>query len=273
MSKITLIDAIYAIPDVLNDRIFGEFPEIPVPETEEDAIIAMGKFSAYVNNSLLMPLSGLDLVELLLRVGQRSSPAIAAVLANLEVISGDGGGKLTVISPTDGGVYPNWFDGFVCSGKGIASVTVDADGTAFTLTADGDTWSAELTTPMNTGKHTATFTATFQDDSTMEQTVSFETTANMELVATFPENETSYLISEIDHIDIELSEEAAAENESLTVTIFDYVLQPAIDGVHAVAEIGEIGIDWIGLNAMTVKNVAGEIMGTITFLINPPEAE
>ena len=265
MSKTALIDAIYSVPDTLQERIFGEFPVMSLPTTEEEAIIAMGVFSANVNNALLNPLSGLDIVELLLRVGQRSSSAIAAVLANLEVISG-GGGKLTILSPNDGGVYPNYVE-FSCSGQGIESSSVDIGGDIITLSSDGDTWSGYPFAPLTTGVHSATFSATFGDGSTMQETVNFETTANMELVMTFPENETTYTISEIDHIQIQLSEETAAENESLQVTIFDYVLQPAIDGVNAFAVVGEITADWIGLNIMTVKNLAGDLIGEISFML------
>ena len=264
MSKKTLVDALYVVPEVLLNRIFGEFPDIPMPETEEAAIIAIGKFSANMNNFLLKPLSGLDIVELLLRVGQKNSTAIDALLSGLEVIAGaeGGGGKLAVTCPTDGGVYPNFFDGFVCSGQGIESVSVDVGGDVIALTADGDTWSAGLTVPMATGKHTATFSATFKDDSTAEQTVDFETTANMELVATFPENETTYAPEEIDRIEVELSDDAAAQNASVNVSVFGQSLtlerQSGNTYKKDMVEINMISLfDWIGLNVMAVS-ITGE---------------
>lgn len=84
MSKTALYNELCKVPDVLSGRVFGTIEEIPIPETETDAIIAMGVLSANINNQILMPLSGLDLVELLLRVGQRNSTSIAALLAGLE---------------------------------------------------------------------------------------------------------------------------------------------------------------------------------------------
>lgn len=270
MSKQTLVDELYVVPEVLSERIFGEIEEIPIPETEEDAMIAVGKLSAHLNNAVLMPLSGLDITELLLRVGQRSSTAIAAVLSGLEVISGGGGGKMTILSPTDGAVVPNYSE-YACSGKGISAASCSVDGDAITLTQDGDTWSGYPSTPIPTGKHSATFSATFGDGSTVSETVTFETTANMELVATFPENETSYRPEEITEISATLSDDAAEANESLTAEVFGQVFTLAKSGVKYAVQVGEIYVDFVGLNLMTVKNAAGDVLGEISFMLTGKE--
>lgn len=272
MSKITLVNSLLEIPDVLQERIFGEIPEIAVPESEADAMIAVGKLSAHLNNCILAPLSGLDVVELLLRVGQRNSNAVASVLANLEVIASAGGGKLTILAPTDGAVVPNYTE-FACSGNGLQSASVDVDGEPITLTQDGDTWKGFPSIPIPTGKHSAAFSATFGDGSTVSASVNFETTANMELVATFPENETSYRPEEITEISATLTDEAAAENESLTAEVFGQVFTLAKTGVKYAVQAGGIYVDFVGMNLMTVKNAAGDVLGEIRFLLNGEEGE
>ena len=266
MSKMTFIDELLGVPDSLQPRILGEIPEIPIPETEVDAMIAVGKLSAHLNNFVLMPLSGLDVVELLLRVGQRNPSAVSAMLSGLEVISSSGG-KLTVIAPTDGAVLPNYAE-FACSGKGITAAAVDVDGESITLTQSGVTWAGFPSVPIPTGKHRATFTATFGDGSTQAKTVNFEITSNLELVATFPENETSYRPEEITEISATLGEDATAENDSLTAEVFGQVYTLAKSGSKFAADAGGIYLDFVGLNIMTIKNVAGDIIGEINFMIS-----
>ena len=276
MSKITLVNSLLEIPDVLQERIFGEIPEIAVPETEADAMIAVGKLSAHLNNCILAPLSGLDVVELLLRVGQRNSNAVASVLANLEVIASDGGGKLTILAPTDGAVIPNYAE-FACSGNGIQSASVDVDGEAITLTQDGDTWSGYSSTPIPSGKHSASFTATFGDGSTASAMVNFETTANMELVATFPENETSYRPEEITEISATLSDEAALNTQAVNVSVFGQTLtlEQQAGNVYKkdLASLNLSLFDWAGLNLMvvSVENADGTTTEEIRFEIRGGE--
>lgn len=268
MSKQQFIDALYEVPDVLAGRIFGDIDTIPMPETEEDAMIAVGKLSANLNNAFLKPLAKLDVTELLLRVGQRSSTAISNLLAGLEVIAGSGGGKLTILSPVEGGAYPNYFE-CACSGNGLTSVVVTIGEMEIDLaqTDGGNTWNGYPMIPIPTGKHQAAFLATFGDGSTAAETVNFETTANMELVATLPANETSYRREEISEISATLSEDAAAEDESLTASVFGHVYTLAKSGATYAVEIGEIGVDWVGLNVMTIKNMAGDVLGEIRFQI------
>lgn len=258
------------VSDFLTTPI-SEIEEIDMPTSKDEAVLACGKLSANLNNAFLLPFVGLTPIELMLRIGQLNPVMISSLLGSLEVID-SAGGKLTPIAPADGGVYPNYFE-LSCSGVGLTSVVFVVEGSdEISLSADGKIWKGQPTLPFSTGAHSGAFVGTFGDDSSVTAAVKFKTTANMKIVSTFPENETSYYPADIDHIDIELSE-APGEGESLTVTIFDYVLQPAIDGVHVVAQLADIGVIWVGLNVMTVKNAAGEILDTITFLINPPEAE
>lgn len=251
----------------------GDVTDIDMPMTKDAAVIACGQLAANINNAFLKPFVGLTPVELFMRIGSKNPVFISSLLSGLEVISGQGG-KLTVISPEEGAVVPTWFEaGFVCKGTGIQSAVVSVDGTDITLTASGDTWNATLTTPLSIGAHTATFTATYGDGSTADKTVNFEATANMELVSTFPENETSYLPEEVTRLEVVLNEEAAAANSSLTVDVFGQAFELLKSGATYAAEIGAIAADWVQLNQMTVKNAAGDLLGTISFIINPPEEE
>lgn len=251
----------------------GDVTEIDMPMTKDAAVIACGQLAANLNNAFLKPFVGLTPVELFMRIGSKNPVFIASLLAGLEVISGQGG-KLTVISPDEGAVVPTWFEaGFVCKGSGIQSAVVSVDGTDLTLGAAGDTWNATLITPLSIGAHTATFTATYGDGSTADMTVNFEATANMELVSTFPQNETSYLPEEVTRLEVILNEEAAAANSSLSANVFGQTFELLKSGATYAADIGAIAADWVKLNQMTVKSAAGDVLGTISFIINPPEAE
>ena len=218
MSKHALIEKLYEVPETLLNRVFGTFTDIPFPATEEDAIIAIGQLSANLNNLLLKPLSGLDIVELLLRVGQKNSTAIDSLLSGLEAIAG-GGGKLKVIYPTNGSVLTDYAEPFACSGQGIQLVVVTMAGYEMELTADGDIWSGTLTDVPPVGAQTATFTATFQDESTATETVSFEVAESEIFVATFPENETAYASEDLTNVSVELSTDAAGKTATITFNV------------------------------------------------------
>lgn len=265
------------MPDTVRDFLdipIGDVSDISMPTTKDAAVIACGQLAANLNNAFLKPFVGLAPIELFMRIGSKNPVFISSLLAGLEIISGQGGGKLTIISPANGAVVPTWFDaGFVCKGTGIDSAVVSVDGTDLTLSADGDTWKATLSTPLSAGKHTATFTATYGDGSTADKTVNFEATANMELVSTFPENETSYTPEEVTRLEVVLNEEAAAANTTMTAEVFGQAFTLLKSGATYAVEIGAIAADWVKLNQMSVKNAAGELMGTILFVINPPEAE
>lgn len=275
--KTDFIQALYndmpATVGAFLETAIGEVAEISIPTTKDDAVIACGQLAANLNNAFLKPFVGLTPIELFMRIGSKNPVFISSLLSGLEVISGQGG-KLTVISPADGAVVPTWFDaGFACKGKGIESAVVSVDSTEITLAAEDDTWKATLTTPLSIGAHTATFTATYGDGSTADKTVSFEATANMELVSTFPENETSYLPEEVTRLEVVLNEEAAAANPSVTADVFGQAFTLLKSGATYAVEIGAIAADWVKLNQMTVKSAAGDVLGTISFMINPPEAE
>lgn len=268
-----LLDDMPATIGAFLDTKIGDVTEIDMPMTKDAAVIACGQLAANLNNAFLKPFVGLTPIELFMRIGSKNPVFISSLLASLEVISGQGG-KLTIISPADGAIVPTWFDaGFVCKGTGIASAVVSVDGSELTLSADGDTWKATLSTPLSIGAHTATFTATYGDGSTADNTVSFEATANMELVSTFPENETSYTPEQVTRLEVVLNEDAAAANPSVTADVFGQAFTLLKSGATYAAEIGAIAADWVKLNQMSVKNAAGELIGTVSFLINPPEAE
>lgn len=255
----------------------GEVVNIPIPTTKDTAVIACGQLAANLNSAFLKPFVGLTPIELFMRIGSKNPVFISSLLSGLEVIAG-AGGKLTVISPADGAVVPTWFDaGFVCKGSGIKSAVVSVDGTELTLSADGDTWNATLATPLSIGAHTATFTATYGDGSTADKTVNFEATANMELVSTFPENESSYLPEEVDRVEVVLSEDAAAQNESVNVSIFGQTLTlSSRSGSTYQKDLAELNLslaDFLGLNVMMVsyENADGTKNEEIKFMLSGGE--
>jgi hypothetical protein len=244
---------------------FGDFTEIAVPTTKDESIIACGKLSAHLNNFLLMPFAGLTPVELLLRIGQKNPVLISSLLSGLELISG-GGGKFDVIAPAEGGVYPNFFE-LICAGQGIASIDVALGEDTASLTEAGAFWKGSFSTPLTTGKHSAAFVATFEDDSTDTIAVNFETTASIELVSTFPSNETSYTPEEIDHISVTLSGAGAEENNSLTASVFGQVFTLVKTGANYYVELMEIYSDFTALNIMSIRNHGGDELGNISFIL------
>ena len=265
MSKKEFIDALHEVPKALEDRVFGTIETIGMPSDEESAILAIGKLSANINNQILRPLSGLDVTELLLRVGQRSSTAIAGLLSGLEIIVGNSSG-FEVISPEDGSLVETYCE-FVCSGAGIVSVEVSVSGETIKLQAKGDKFRGFPDAPLSAGKHSATFTATFGDKSTDKKNINFEATTNINIVSTFPQEGQSYTPGQVNRIEITLTEEAAAKNDTIQVSVFGQTLELTGNGIKYAKEIGEIGAEWVKLNQMTVLNKAGELMGQIQFLI------
>ena len=270
--KTDLINALAQTPKTIFPAIVGQIESFAKPDNKDAAAIACGMLAWNINEHLLKPMSGLDLSELILRSGQKNSTLISILLAGLEAISGSGG-KLTVISPTEGAKVPTWFEaGFVCKGESIESAEVSVDGSVLSLAADGDQWKATLTTPLSIGKHTATFTATYGDGSTTDKTVEFEATANMELVSTFPANETSYRPAEVTRIEVVLSDDAAAVTDSVSVDVFGQVYNLAKSGATFACDVASIAADWWGMNIMTVYDASQKVLGEVSFLLTGEES-
>lgn len=266
MSKKTFVDELYVVPDSLQNRVLGTFPTIPVPTTESEAVIAMGVLSANLNNALFAPLEGLDLVELLLRVGQRNSTSIAMLLSSLEVIAATSDG-LTIISPQEGAEIGLGAQ-FACSGVGIQSVTVTIEGAMeFDLTLDGDIWSGTLTDSLAAGEYSATFTATLADESTLSASVSFSIVESSIIVASIPRADTSYFLDDLPQVSVTLRDDAAAEQTSLRAEIFGTTLTLIKSGATFAADVGAIGLDYVGLNVMTVYDTVNKVIGTVNFVI------
>ena len=272
--KQEFVEALRLTPDSVQPWVIGNITSFSDPSTEAAATIATGKLAYNLNEHILKPLSGMDLTELLLCVGQHNSVLTALLLSVLEVISGDDGG-LQILIPANNSVQPNYFEfSCTCSGKPKSiNVTVDKDIDVDLTSKTGNLWKGQPSTPISTGKHSAIFTAVFEDASTVSTSTSFEATANMELVATFPEQDGTYQPSDITQVSVTLTEEAAEGTESLEAEAFGQVYSLIKSGATFAATVAEIGIDYVGENIMTVKNLAGEVLGSITFLINPPEAE
>ena len=258
------------LAQTLQPVVIGDVAKVEVPTTKDDAIIAIAKCAVNANNALLRKMSGLDLTELVMQSGSRNPILVAALLSRLEVIAGVGG-KLKIVSPADGSKTANPFAEFACSGNGITKATCSADGSDVALSQSGDTWSGHPSSPLAIGKHRATFAATFGDESTAEESVEFEISAELDLVSTFPKHETTLKPNELDRIEIELSEEAAAENQSISVEVFDQTITMTGTGtkyVKSLVEIGVIAADWQKLNVMTVYNAAKKVIGTVSFILS-----
>lgn len=250
---------------------FGVIDEIEIPTDEKSAKIACGKLAAHLNNAFLRPFSGFTPAEALMRIGSKNAVQVSAMLSGLEVIAG-AGGKLTPIAPTDGGVYENNFE-IQAKGNGLIGVGLKIGEDLIALSEQDGIWKGKPMTPFASGVYSGKFVGTFEDGSDTTVSVAFETTGNLKIVSTFPKKETSYLPQEVTRIEIELNADGAAENESLTADVFGKAFTLVKTGTTYMAEIGSIAVDWVKLNQMSVKNAAGEIIDTLTFIINPPEAE
>jgi len=169
MSKQELVSSMFDdIPVSLSNLLgvkFGDFSELTEPTTEEDANIVVGKFCVEVQNKLLIPLSGLPVVDALLYIGSLNPPIIAGMFSGLEAVSASG--AFDVIAPKDGGIYPGFFDdGWTVRAKDAESLSVSIGEDEFDLTRNDDVWTAKWPVPI--GEHSATIT-----DGTESVTVSF----------------------------------------------------------------------------------------------------
>ena len=216
MSVQSFVEELYAVPESVGTRIFGAVQEIEMPTTEAAAMIAVGKLSANLNNAFLVPLSGMDLTELLLRVGQRSSTSISALLSGLEVIAG-AGGRLTIISPAEGadiGLSAQ----FSCSGEGLTGVVVTIAGQMeFDLELQGDIWSGILPDALAGGTYTAVFVGTFGDGATAEASVSFAIVEADIIVDSVPAPDTSYEPDDLAQARVTLKDGIEASSVSISM--------------------------------------------------------
>lgn len=278
MAKKDLVDALYIVPESLENRIIGNIDTIGMPSSEDEAILAIGKLSANINNHILKPLSGLDITELLLRVGQRSSTSIAALLSGLESIVN--AGALEIVSPKADGIYCGWFDDWRCTADGVKSVKVTSGEETIDLEQDTDNpklWRAVC--PFAIGQYEATFTATPESGDAITQTVNFSVVD----WSTFPVRGATYRPEQIDHVMVKTP---GADLESLSVTlisagskIVDLLLMAGDEWSATVNE----GIDAIldPLSSATtlvvdmtisgVKKTGGVIQSAIEFFIEPSE--
>lgn len=221
MSKKDFIDALHEVPKALEDRVFGTIETIGMPSDEESAILAIGKLSANINNQILRPLSGLDVTELLLRVGQRSSTAIAGLLSGLECIVN--AGALEIVSPKADGIYCGWFDDWRCTADGVKSVKVTCGEDSIDLAQDADNaklWKAVC--PIAIGQYEATFTATPESGDAITQTVNFSVVD----WSTFPVRGATYRPEQIDHVSVSAP---GAELESVSITLMSESIDLALN--------------------------------------------
>lgn len=272
MAKKELVDALYVVPESLQNRVIGTIDTIGMPSSEEEAIIAIGRLSANINNHVLKPLSGLDVTELLLRVGQRNSTSIAALLSGLESIVN--AGAIEIVSPKDGSIYCGWFDDWRCTADGVKSVNVTVGEETIDLEQDAENpklWKAVY--PIAIGQYEATFTATPESGDAITQTV------NLSVVgwSTFPVRGATYRPEQIDHVMVTAP---GAELESLSVSLMSESLELALtasdewsaavnEGI--LATLQQMPKTAVDMTISGVKMTGGVIQSVIEFFVEPFE--
>lgn len=125
-SKELLIEALNSTPDGIDAFLETGIPAlltIGEPTTVDAAIIAQGQL-AYNLNLVLKAFEGLTPIELLLRIGQHNSVLQGALLAGLELVSGERAEfDFYFVFPSSGGVYqPGDFTFVVDVVKGFEAV-------------------------------------------------------------------------------------------------------------------------------------------------------
>ena len=274
MSKKDFIDALHVVPKSLEDRVFGTIETIGMPSDEESAILAIGRLSANINNQILRPLSGLDVTELLLRVGQRSSTAIAGLLSGLESIVN--AGALEIVSPKADGIYCGWFDDWRCTADGVAAVKVTCGEDTIDLkqdTGNKKLWAAVC--PIAIGQYEATFTAMPESGEAITQTVNFSVVD----WSTFPVRGATYRPEQIDHVSVAAP---GAELKSLSVQLMTESIVLALTTVdqwnaavneRIMSALREVHHTAINMTISAVKMTGGVIESVIEFFVEPSEGD
>ena len=274
MSKKGFIDALHVVPKSLEDRVFGTIETIGMPSDEESAILAIGRLSANINNQILRPLSGLDVTELLLRVGQRSSTAIAGLLSGLESIVN--AGALEIVSPKADGIYCGWFDDWRCTADGVAAVKVTCGEDTIDLkqdTGNKKLWAAVC--PIAIGQYEATFTAMPESGEAITQTVNFSVVD----WSTFPVRGATYRPEQIDHVSVtapgaelkSLSVQLMTESIDLALTTVDQWGAAVNKGIMSALQ--EVPHTAVNMTISAVKMTGGVIKSVIEFFVEPFEGD
>lgn len=274
MSKKDFIDALHVVPKSLEDRVFGTIETIGMPSDEESAILAIGRLSANINNQILRPLSGLDVTELLLRVGQRSSTAIAGLLSGLESIVN--AGALEIVSPKADGIYCGWFDDWRCTADGVAAVKVTCGEDTIDLkqdTGNKQLWAAVC--PIAIGQYEATFTAMPESGEAITQTVNFSVVD----WSTFPVRGATYRPEQIDHVSVtapgaelkSLSVQLMTESIDLALTTVDQWGAAVNEGIMSALQ--EVPHTAVNMTISAVKMTGGVIESVIEFFVEPFEGD
>ena len=274
MSKKDFIDALHVVPKSLEDRVFGTIETIDMPSDEESAILAIGRLSANINNQILRPLSGLDVTELLLRVGQRSSTAIAGLLSGLESIVD--AGALEIVSPKADGIYCGWFDDWRCTADGVAAVKVTCGEDTIDLkqdTGNKKLWAAVC--PIAIGQYEATFTAMPESGEAITQTVNFSVVD----WSTFPVRGATYRPEQINHVSVtapgaelkSLSVQLMTESIDLALTTVDQWGAAVDEGIMSALQ--EVPHTAVKMTISAVKMTGGVIESVIEFFVEPFEGD
>jgi len=126
------------------DAVFGTVEPLTMPNTVDDAIIAIGKANVAFTNAILVPLSGLPIVELILKNGQQNEVSMGLLLSALEMTATVAGISLYVVFPAPDLIYLYEAEGMllVCGVDGdqslIGSITAEFQGGMYPLTVSPD---------------------------------------------------------------------------------------------------------------------------------------
>jgi hypothetical protein len=175
--KQEFIEAVRLLPDGIQEFLDAPLPEPPTISTPADVdagIIASGVLSKYLLD-VFAPFAGLTPVELLTRIGQHNSVLESAMLAGLEYIEGadPGESNLTIVEPQDGISYTPGemrFTATVQNGMCVF-MTLNLGGNDTKMIDKNGTWTQYIN--MSVGDYTATFTATFEDNTTQSANANF----------------------------------------------------------------------------------------------------
>jgi len=163
---------------------FGTVQEVAVPTTVDDAIIVTGQVNAAFNNAILVPLSGLPIVELILKNGQLNEIYKGLLYSSLEVsdleVSDDYAG-FEILEPGAGLSYApgaNTISVKIIDTEKFSHVScavTPPDGVGFTISEfvgiEADVQIADIDY-QQVGTYSLKFTVTFGESYTLSKSVS-----------------------------------------------------------------------------------------------------
>ena len=173
--KSMFLNSLNVVPTAVLDFVdtpIPDFIETSEPTTVDEAIVTQG-ILAHNLNDLLMAYSGLPVVDLILRVGQRNTVLQSLLLACLEYRSPDIAGEFEIVQPENDSWY---YDGEEITfqanvTEGLADVTgfrvLFSTGSTVTLSSEGSGSVFTGVTALNLAEYTET-------ESSVEEIATFQ---------------------------------------------------------------------------------------------------